>query len=171
MLRKVDTGTPHLSRIWNYWLGGKDYFPADQEAGDQLSAACPVVVSAARDIQDFVRRVVTWLTAEEGVRQFLDIGGGLPMAGETHQVAQRVAPGSRVVYVEDARVAPASVRELLSSGPDGATRYVEGNFRAPAAILQEATPTLDLSRPVAFMLLGMAGPSATTRRCPTSSGS
>jgi S-adenosyl methyltransferase len=157
MLVKMDTGTPHLARVWNYWLGGKDYLPVDREAGDQLREACPAVVSAARDIRDFVGRVVTWLAAEEGIRQFLDIGGGLPMAGETHQVAQRVGPGSKVVYVESGRVAPAQVRDLLTSGPDGATSYVEGNFRAPAQILKAAAATLDLSRPVAFMLLGMAG--------------
>jgi hypothetical protein len=157
MLVKMDTGTPHLARVWNYWLGGEDYFPVDREAGDQLREACPVVVDAARDIRDFVGRVVTWLAAEEGVRQFLDIGGGLPMAGATHQVAQRAAPGSRVVYVENGRVAPPHARELLTSGPDGATRYAEANFRAPAAILKAAAATLDLSQPVAFLLLGVAG--------------
>jgi hypothetical protein len=157
MLVKMDTGTPHLARVWNYWLGGKGYFPVDREAGDQLREACPAVVEAACDIRDFVGRVVTWLAAEEGVRQFLDIGGGLPMAGETHQVAQRVAPGSRVVYVENGRVAPPSARELLSGGPDGTVRYVEADFRAPAAILEAAAATLDLSRPVAFLLLGVAG--------------
>jgi hypothetical protein len=157
MLVTMDTGAPHLARIWNYWLGGKEYFPVDREAGDQLREACPEVVDAACDIRDFVGRVVTWLTAERGVRQFLDIGGGLPMAGETSQVARRVAPDSRVVYVESGRVAPPQARELLDSGPDGATRYVEGDFRAPAAILEAAAPTLDLSRPVAFMLLGLAG--------------
>ena len=156
-LVKVDTGTPHLARVWNYWLGGRDYFPVDREAGDQLREACPVVVGAARDVRDFVGRAVAWLAAGEGVRQFLDVGGGLPMVGETHQVAQRVAAGSRVVYVESGRVAPARVRELLGSGPDGATRYVEGGFRDPAAILRAAAPALDLGRPVAFMLLGLAG--------------
>ena len=157
MLVEVDTGTAHLARIWNYWLGGENHFPVDREVGDQLSRAYPMVVDAAREIHHFVSRVVTWLAAEEGIRQFLDIGGGLPMAGETHQVAQRVAPGSRVVYVEDGRVVPARTQELLSGGPDGATRYVEGDFHAPARILEAATPTLDLSRPLAILLLGVAG--------------
>jgi hypothetical protein len=157
MLMEMDRSTPHLARIWNYWLGGKDNFPADREAGEQLREAYPMVVEAAHDIGHFVSRVVTWLAAEEGVRQFLDIGGGLPMVGKTHQVAQAVAPDSKVVYVENGRVLPAHTRELLSSGPDGATRYVEDDFRAPAAILKAASATLDLSRPLAVLLLGVAG--------------
>jgi hypothetical protein len=157
MLVEMDASTPHLARIWNYWLDGKDYFPVDREVGEQLREAYPMVVDAAREIRDFVSRVVAWLAAERGVRQFLDIGGGLPMAGETHQVAQRVAPDSRVVYAENGLLVPAHARELLTSGPDGATRYVEADFHAPTAILKAAAPTLDLSRPVAFMLLGVLG--------------
>jgi len=151
------TDTPHLARIWNYWLGGEDYFPVDRQAGDRLSQAYPMVVDAAREIQHFVTRVVTRLAGDEGIRQYLDIGGGLPMVGETHQVALRIAPDSKVVYVEDGRLVPGHARELLSGGPDGATRYVEASFRAPADILSAASQTLDLSRPLALLLLGVAG--------------
>lgn len=154
---EIDTSTPHLARIWNYWLGGEDHLPVDREVGEQLREAYPMVVDAARDIQHFVSHVVTWLAAEEGIRQFLDFGGGLPMVGETHHAALRVAPDSRVVYAEDGRLVPAHARELLASGPDGSTRYMEGDFHAPTAILEAAAATLDLSRPVAFMLLGIAG--------------
>ena len=157
MLVGMATDTPHLARIWNYWLGGEDYFPVDREAGDQLSKAYPMVVDAARETQRFVTRVVTRLAADDGIRQFLDMGGGLPMAGETHQVAARVAPDSRIVYVENGRLVPAHARELLSGGPGDSTRYVECDFRAPAEILRGAAATLDLGRPVAFMLLGVAG--------------
>jgi hypothetical protein len=154
----MDASSPHLARIWNYWLGGKDHFPVDREAGEQLREDYPMVIDAAREIRDFVGRVVAWLAAEEGIRQFLDIGGGLPMAGETHRSAQRVTPGSRVVYImQDGLPVPAHARELLASGPDGATRYVEADFRAPAEVLKAATPALDLSRPVAVLLMGVLG--------------
>jgi hypothetical protein len=153
----MDTSVPHSARIWNYWLGGKDNFPVDREVGDRLREVYPAIVDLARSDRDFLRRAVAWLAAEAGIRQFLDIGAGLPTAENTHQVAQRVAPDSRVVYVDNDPLVIAQARELLTSGRSGVTGYVEGDFRAPAAILKAAEATLDFGRPVAFMLLGVLG--------------
>jgi hypothetical protein len=153
----MDTSVPHSARIWNYWLGGQDNFPVDRQVGDRLRGVYPAIVDLARSDREFLRRAVRWLAADAGIRQFLDIGSGLPAAENTHQVAQRVAPDCRVVYVDNDPLVLAQARELLRSDPSGATGYVEGDFHAPAAILKAAQATLDFTRPVAFMLLGVLG--------------
>jgi O-methyltransferase involved in polyketide biosynthesis len=154
---EINTSVPHSARIWNYWLGGKDYFPVDQAAGDQFREAFPGIVDAAREGRRFLTRAVRWLAGEVGIRQFLDVGTGLPTADNTHEVAQRVAPEARIVYVDNDRVVLVHARALLSSSPQGATAYVDADLHDPDKILQEAAGTLDLSRPVALMLMGIMG--------------
>jgi O-methyltransferase involved in polyketide biosynthesis len=154
---EIDTSIPHSARIWNYWLGGKDNYPVDREAGDQFRKAFPEIVEVARSSRAFLTRAVSYLAGEAGVRQFLDIGTGLPTADNTHEVAQRVAPDARVVYVDNDPVILAHARALLTSSPEGATAYVDADLRDPNRILELAAPTLDLARPVALMLLGVLG--------------
>ncbi|WP_300607582.1 SAM-dependent methyltransferase [Trebonia sp.] len=154
---KLDTTVPHSARIWNYWLGGKDNFAADREVGEQLRQVYPAIVDLARTDRQFLRRAVSYLAGEVGIRQFLDIGTGLPTADNTHEVAQRVAPESRIVYVDNDPMVLIHASVLLTSGPQGATDYIEADFRDPDTILAAAARTLDFTRPVAVMLLGILG--------------
>jgi hypothetical protein len=154
---EIDTSVPHSARIWNYWLGGKDNYPVDRDAGDQFRQAFPEIVEVARSSRAFLVRAVGYLAGEAGVRQFLDVGTGLPTADNTHEVAQRVAPEARVVYVDNDPVVLAHARALLTSSPEGATAYVDADLHDPDTILRLATPTLDPTRPVALMLLGVLG--------------
>ena len=153
---EIDASVPHSARIWNYWLGGKDNYPVDREAGDQFREAFPEIVEVARSTREFLVRTVTYLAGEAGIRQFLDIGTGLPTADNTHEVAQRVAPESRVVYVDNDPVVLAHARALLTS-TQGVTAYVDADLHDPDTILDAAARTLDLSQPVALMLLGILG--------------
>jgi len=153
----IDTTVPHSARIWNYWLGGKDNYAVDREAGDQFSAIYPGIVDIARADRSFLGRVVRFLAGEAGVRQFLDVGTGLPTADNTHQVAQRVAPESRIVYVDNDPLVLAHARALLTSSPEGATHYVDANMADPEKVLQEAAKWLDLTQPVALTLMGVLG--------------
>jgi O-methyltransferase involved in polyketide biosynthesis len=152
---EMDTSVAHAARVWNYFLGGKDNFPADREAGDQVLALMPEIVDSARADRAFLGRVVRYLAGEAGIRQFLDIGTGLPTADNTHQVAQAVAPESRIVYVDNDPLVLAHARALLTSGPAGVTAYLEADVRDPDTILEAAARTLDFSQPVALMLLGI----------------
>jgi S-adenosyl methyltransferase len=152
-----DTSVPQTARIWNYWLGGKDNYPADRQVGDQVLEAFPAIVENARASRAFLARAVRYLAGEAGVRQFLDIGTGLPTADNTHQVAQAVAPECRIVYVDNDPVVLVHARALLTSTPQGATAYVDADLRDPDRILREAARTLDLTRPVAVMLMGILG--------------
>ena len=154
---EIDASVPNSARIWNYWLGGKDNYPVDREAGEQFRAIFPEIVEVARSTRAFLNRAVRYLAGEAGLRQFLDIGTGLPTADNTHEVAQRVAPKSRVVYVDNDPVVLAHARALLTSTPEGATAYVDADLRDPDRILELTAPTLDLARPVALMLLGVLG--------------
>lgn len=155
---KIDTSVPHSARIWNYWLGGKDNFAVDREAGEQYRATAPGVVDMARASRVFLTRAVRYLAAEEGIRQFLDIGTGLPTMDNTHQVAQRVAPEAKVVYVDNDPLVLVHARALLNSGTSfGSTTYIEADLRDPDTVLAEAAKTLDFSRPVALMLMGILG--------------
>jgi O-methyltransferase involved in polyketide biosynthesis len=138
-------------------LGGKDYFPVDQAVGDQIFEAFPAIVEAARASRAFLARAVTYLAGEAGVRQFLDIGTGLPTANNTHQVAQAVAPESRIVYVDNDPLVLTHARALLTSSPEGKTDYIDADLRDPGAILQAAAETLDFSQPIAIMLMGILG--------------
>jgi O-methyltransferase involved in polyketide biosynthesis len=148
---------PQTARIWNYWLGGKDNFPVDRAVGDQILEAFPAIVENARASRAFLVRAVRYLAGEAGIRQFLDIGTGLPTANNTHEVAQRVAPESRIVYVDNDPVVLAHARALLTSTPEGATAYADADLRDPDAILREAARTLDPNRPIAVMLMGILG--------------
>jgi O-methyltransferase involved in polyketide biosynthesis len=152
---KLDSAVPHSARTWNYWLGGKDNFAVDREVGDQLKAVNPQIVRIAQEDRGFLIRAVTYLAGEAGIRQFLDIGTGLPTANNTHEVAQRVAPESKIVYVDNDPLVLVHARALLTSSPQGVTDYVDADLHGPEKILQEAAQTLDFSKPVAVMLLGV----------------
>jgi S-adenosyl methyltransferase len=154
---KIDTTVPHSARIWNYWLGGKDHYPVDRAAGDRYRETYPGIVDTARAVRYFMARAVRYLAAEAGVRQFLDVGTGLPAIDNTHEIAQRVAPESRVVYVDNDPLVLAHARALLSSRPEGACDYVDADMRQPAQILTAAARTLDFGQPVALLLMGVLG--------------
>jgi hypothetical protein len=154
---KIDTTVPHSARIWNYWLGGKDNFAVDREAGDQYRQVFPGVVDVARASRQFLIRTIGYLAGEVGIRQFLDIGTGLPTANNTHQVAQSVAPDSRVVYVDNDPLVLAHARALLVGTPQGVTDYIDADLREPDTILEAAAKTLDFSQPIALILSGVLG--------------
>jgi S-adenosyl methyltransferase len=153
----VDTAMPHSARVWNYWLGGKDNFATDRAIGDQVQQIFPQIVMNARAQRDFLSRVVRYLAGDLRVRQFLDVGTGLPTAGNTHEVAQEVAPDCRVVYVDNDPIVLSHARALLTSVPAGATDYIDADVREPGEIVRAAAQTLDFNRPTALMLLGILG--------------
>ncbi|MCF6522293.1 SAM-dependent methyltransferase [Streptomyces sp. JJ36] len=153
---KIDDSVAHSARMWNYWLGGRDFYEVDRQAGDRIRELHPGILDYARADRAFLGRAVRHLTGEAGIRQFLDIGTGLPTADNTHEVAQRVAPESRIVYVDNDPLVLAHARALLTSTSEGVTDYIDADLHAPEAILREAERTLDFSRPVAVMLLGIA---------------
>jgi hypothetical protein len=153
---EIDGSVPHSARIWNYWLGGKDNYPVDRAAGDQYREVFPEIVDIARASRRFLTRAVGYLAGEAQIRQFLDIGTGLPTADNTHEVAQRAAPESRVVYVDNDPVVLAHARALLTS-TQGVTAYVDADLHDPDTILDAAARTLDFDQPVALMLLGILG--------------
>jgi ubiquinone/menaquinone biosynthesis C-methylase UbiE len=155
--QQIDTSVPHSARIWNYWLGGKDNYPVDEEAGDAYTAVFPGIVTIARSSRAFLRRNITYLVSEAGIRQFLDVGTGLPTANNTHQVAQRIAPETRIVYVDNDPMVLSYARALLHSTPQGATAYVDANVMEPDRILAAAAETLDLTRPTALILSNILG--------------
>jgi hypothetical protein len=154
---EIDTSVPHSARIWNYWVGGRDNYPADREVGDQIEKIFPSIVAMARHDRAFLVRAVRYLAGEAGIRQFLDIGTGLPTMDNTHEVAQRVAPDSRVVYVDNDPLVLTHARALLASTPAGACDYIDADLREPERILEAASRTLDFSQPVALMLMGILG--------------
>jgi hypothetical protein len=151
----LDTCVAHISRVYDYWLGGKDNFAADRLAADAAKAAYPLIGQAVRANRAFLGRAVRYLAGEAGIRQFLDIGTGIPAANNTHQVAQSVAPECRIVYVDNDPVVLTHARALLTGSPQGATAYIDADLRDPGKILADATQTLDLARPVAVMLVGI----------------
>lgn len=152
---EIDTSVAHSARVWNYLLGGKDNFAADRAAAEQAKALMPELVQSARADREFLGRVVRFLAGEAGIRQFLDIGTGLPTADNTHEVAQQTAPTSRVVYVDNDPIVLVHARALLDSHPDGATDYLQADLNEPEVILQAAARTLTFDQPVAIMLLGI----------------
>jgi hypothetical protein len=149
----LDTRHAHSARVYNYWLGGKDHFAADREAAEQAIAANPGIVADVRANRAFLVRAVRHLAAECGIRQFLDIGTGLPTAGNIHEVAQAITPAARIVYVDNDPVVLSHARALLTSTAEGRTAYLEADLRDTASILRTAARTLDFSEPVALMLL------------------
>ena len=154
-LRGFDTSVPSPARMWNYWVGGKDHFAADREAADKIMAAMPSLPAIARSVRHFLIDIVHTLTADYGIRQFLDIGTGLPTADNTHDVAQRAAPQSRIVYADYDPVVLAHARALLTSSPEGRTDYIQADLRDTEKILAAAERTLDFSKPVAILLLAV----------------
>jgi S-adenosyl methyltransferase len=151
----LDTTVSHSARIWNYWLGGKDNFAVDREAGDRVAAMLPIIVAQARADRAFLGRAVRYLAGQEGIRQFLDIGTGLPTADNTHQVAQQVASDARIVYADNDPLVLSHARALLTSSPEGVCDYIDADLHEPDKILSEAARTLDFTQPVALMLLGV----------------
>lgn len=154
---KLDSTVPQSARVWNYWLGGKDNFAIDREIGDQIREMNPHIAEIARAARAFLVRAVTFLTREVGIHQFLDVGTGLPTANNTHEVAQSVAPESRIVYVDHDPMVLAHARALLVGTPEGATDYIDADLREPDKILREAANTLDFTQPTALMLMGILG--------------
>ncbi len=150
---KIDTTVAHPARIYNYWLGGKDNYAADREAAEQAIAANPSILADVRANRAFLARAVRYLAGQVGVRQFLDIGTGLPTASNTHEVAQSVSPESRIVYVDNDPIVLAHARALLTSTAEGATAYLDAELRDVDKILTAAARTLDFREPVAIMLL------------------
>jgi DNA polymerase III psi subunit len=150
-----DTSVAHVARVYNYWLGGKDNFAADRAAAQQAMAAFPDIVHSARANRAFLRRAVTYLAGTAGIRQFLDIGTGIPSANNTHEVAQSVAADCRIVYVDNDPVVLAHARALLTSTLEGATDYIDADLRNVDQILAKAAETLDFGQPVAIMLMAI----------------
>lgn len=151
----IDTTVSHSARVWNYWLGGKDHYPVDREAGDRVAEMYPDIVHLARAARGLLTRAVRYLATEGGIRQFLDVGTGLPTVSNTHEVAQAIAPKSRVVYADNDPLVLAHARALLTSSPEGVTDYIDADVRDPATILHEAARTLDFTRPVAITLIAI----------------
>jgi O-methyltransferase involved in polyketide biosynthesis len=153
---RLRTDIPHSARVWDYWLGGKDNFAVDREVGDRVIELYPDIVRIAREVRRFLARSVRYL-ASVGVTQFLDIGTGLPTAANTHEIAQGVVPSARIVYVDNDPLVLTHARALLTSTPEGATRYIDADLRDTAWLLHAAGDTLDFTQPIAVMLLGIVG--------------
>ena len=151
----IDTSVAHPARVYDYWLGGKDNFAADREAAERVLAVTPGLRWRVQANRRFLARAVRYLAEEAGIRQFLDIGTGIPSANNTHQVAQEAIPDARIVYVDNDPIVLSHARALLTSGPHGATQYVHGDAREPGPIIESAAETLDFSQPVALMLIGV----------------
>ncbi|MEU9398953.1 SAM-dependent methyltransferase [Streptomyces sp. SID4985] len=152
---RLDTSVAHNARVWNYWIGGKDHYEVDQAVGEHVAGMFPVIRDVARADREFLRRAVRYLAAERGIRQFLDVGTGLPTVDNTHEIAQSVAPESRIVYVDNDPIVLAHARSLLTSSPEGVTDYIDADVRDPETIVARAAETLDLTQPVAVMMLGI----------------
>jgi hypothetical protein len=151
---KIDTSVSHSARVWNYWLGGKDYYPVDQQVGERILVFVPELVRSARADRQFLARAVRFLAAQ-GIRQFLDIGTGLPTVDNTHEVAQRLVPESRIVYVDNDPLVLVHARALLTSTPEGACDYIDADVHDPETIVRRAARTLDFGQPIAIMMLGV----------------
>ncbi|MFJ3334876.1 SAM-dependent methyltransferase [Streptomyces sp. NPDC086766] len=156
-LSKIDTTVPHSARIWNYWMGGKDNYEVDRIAGDEYREVAPTIETMARASRHYLIRAVSLVAGDLGIRQFLDIGTGLPTYDNTHQVAQRIAPESRIVYVDNDPLVLRHAQALLTSTPEGVTEYIEADLHAPEKIVEQARELLDFDRPVALMLMGILG--------------
>jgi hypothetical protein len=151
----IDASVAHPARVYDYWLGGKDNFAADREAGELALKAYPELAQAVRSNRAFLARAVRFLAGEQGIRQFLDVGTGIPSADNTHEVAQSVAPECRIVYVDNDPVVLLHANALLRSDPAGACEYIHADLRDTETILRKAAQTLDFGRPIALMLLAV----------------
>jgi S-adenosyl methyltransferase len=154
-LSEIDTSVPHIARVYDYWLGGKDNFAPDRVAAEAAMREDPAVVEGVRGNRAFLARAVRYLVGQAGIRQFLDIGTGIPAADNTHEVAQAMARECRVVYVDNDPIVLAHARALLTGGPAGATAYLDADLRNVAEIVRDAAGTLDFTKPVAVMLIGI----------------
>jgi len=150
-----DISVAHPARVYDYWLGGKDHFEPDRIAAQEVIAVRPTIIRDIRANREFLGRVVRFLAGEAGIRQFLDIGTGIPSANNTHEVAQSVAPDCKIVYVDNDPIVLAHARALLTSTPEGACAYLDADLKDTGKILQEAERTLDFSRPVAVLFIGV----------------
>ncbi|HEY6424385.1 MAG TPA: SAM-dependent methyltransferase [Pseudonocardiaceae bacterium] len=155
---KIAFDVPHAARVWNYWMGGKDNYEVDRVAGAAVAEVYPDIVTMAKQSRQFLIRVVRFLAGEVGIHQFLDIGTGLPTMQNTHEVAQHIAPESRIVYVDNDPLVLVHARALLvNTTPEGVTTYVDADFHDPDLIISDARNVLDFSRPVAVMFMGVLG--------------
>lgn len=154
-VNQLRTNVSHSARIWNYWLGGKDHYEVDEQVGDQILGFVPELPRSAVADRRFLARTVRYLTEEAGVRQFLDIGTGLPTADNTHEVAQRVNPSCKIVYVDNDPIVLAHAHALLNSTAEGATDYIDADVHDPDTILRGAAGTLDFRQPIAITMLGV----------------
>lgn len=153
----IDTSVPHSARVWNFWLGGKDNYPVDRQAGAQYRETFPDIVDLARGVREFLSRAVQFLAGEAGIGQFLDIGVGLPAVDNTHEIAQRINPQARIVYVDNDQFVLSHARALLTSRPEGEVAYIEGDLEDPDGIVEKARWELDFDAPVAVLLMHMLG--------------
>src|ERR1700751_5301206 len=153
LTRTIDPTVAHIARVQDYWLGGKDHFEADRVAGDEVIAQLPDMVASVRNTRAFLGRTVRFLTEERGIRQFLDVGTGIPTAANTHEVAQAIAPESRIVYVDNDPMVLAHARALLTSTSAGRCAYIDADIRGPEKILNAAGEVLDLTARVAVVLI------------------
>ena len=154
---EIDTSQPHIARMYDYYLGGKNHFAADRELADKVIAAIPGMRTGPRENREFLGRTVRYLAGEAGIRQFLDIGTGLPTTNSVHEVAQQVAPSSRVVYVDNDPLVLTHARALLTSSEEGRTAYIQADLHNPQEILSSPVvqSVLDFSQPVALLLLAV----------------
>ncbi len=167
---EIDTSVD-IARIQDYWLGGEDHFAADRIAGDEAIQALPDMVASVRNTRAFLGRTVRYLSGEAGIRQFLDVGTGIPTACNTHEVAQEAAPEARIVYVDNDPMVAAHARALLASHPSGMTSYVDADLRDVDLVLEEAAGLLDFRHPIAVVLMAVLHSSRTrTTRGVSSSG-
>lgn len=158
LANKIRFDVPHAARMWNYWMGGNDNYEVDRTTGDAVAHVYPEIVTMAKQSRQFLIRAVRFLTGGMGIRQFLDIGTGLPTMQNTHEVAQQIAPESRIVYVDNDPLVLVHARALLgNTTPEGVTTYVDADFQDPDLIISDARNVLNLSQPVAVMLMGVLG--------------
>ena len=155
IVRTIDPSVAHIARIQDYWLGGKDHFEADRLAGDEAIAQLPDMVASVRNTRAFLGRTVRFLAQEQGIRQFLDVGTGIPTASNTHEVAQRAAPASRIVYVDNDPMVLAHARALLTSSAEGRCAYIDADIRDPENILDTAAEVIDFTEPVGVVLMAV----------------
>ncbi len=155
---KINYDVPHAARIWNYWMGGKDNYEVDRATGEAVAEVYPDIVTMAKQSRQFLIRAVRFLAGEVGVHQFLDIGTGLPTMQNTHEVAQQIAPKSRIVYVDNDPLVLVHARALLvNTTPEGVTAYVDADVHDPDLIISDARNVLNFNQPVAVMLMGVLG--------------
>jgi SAM-dependent methyltransferase len=152
---RFDPSVPHPARVYACWLGSKDHYPADREVAEEVAAHRPQVVAGARDNRAFLARAIRYLAGQRGVDQFLDVGPGLPAPLATHEVAQAITPGSKIVYVDSDPLVMAHARALLTSKTEGSCEYVDADLRDPDTIVREAARTLDFTRPTGLILVAV----------------